>query len=67
MVRLEFPGFGSEENLQEISWDDWFEKFDANDLVLMVQDTTAGGDLSNFNKLVKRGKNREHSLHSSAQ
>jgi hypothetical protein len=55
MIRLEFPGFGSEEKLQEISWDDWFEKFDANNLALLVQETTAEGEQSNFNKLVKRG------------
>jgi len=54
MIRLDFPGYSGEESLQHISWDDWFEKFDENDLALMVQDTTAGGERSNFNKLVKR-------------
>jgi hypothetical protein len=40
--------------LQPISWDQWFDKFEQQDLALMVQDTTAGGEKSNFNKLVSR-------------
>jgi hypothetical protein len=54
MIRLNFPGYSGEESLQEISWDDWFEKFDENNLALIVQDKTARGQKSNFNKLVKR-------------
>jgi hypothetical protein len=54
MLRLEFPGYGGGESLQEISWDDWFEEFDTNDLALIVQDTTSEGEKSNFNKLVRR-------------
>jgi hypothetical protein len=55
MVRLDFPGYSGGESLQPISWDDWFEKFDERGLALLVQDTTARGQKSNFNKLVKRG------------
>jgi hypothetical protein len=40
--------------LQHISWDDWFAAFDENELALVVQDTTADGKPSNFNKLVSR-------------
>lgn len=54
MIRLEFSGFGSEQSLEEIEWDDWFSKFVENGLALLVQDETAGGQKSNFNKLVKR-------------
>jgi hypothetical protein len=39
-------------NLREISWDDFFEKFDSSDLELVYQEKTAGGRRSNFNKLV---------------
>jgi ferritin-like metal-binding protein YciE len=28
MLRLDFPGYTGGDSLQEISWDDWFEKFD---------------------------------------
>jgi hypothetical protein len=54
MIRLDFPGYSGEDSLEEISWDDWFEKFDASGLALLVQDTTASGTKSNFNKLVRR-------------
>jgi len=54
MIRLEFPRFGEEPKLQAIGWDDWFEKFDESGLALLVQEQTARGQKSNFNKLVKR-------------
>jgi hypothetical protein len=54
MIRLDFPGYSGEDSLEEISWDDWFEKFDDSGLALLVQETTAGGAKSNFNKLVRR-------------
>lgn len=54
MLRLNFPGYSGEESLEEISWDDWLQKFQERGLALMVQDTTAGGQKSNFNKIVSR-------------
>jgi hypothetical protein len=54
MIRLDFPGFTGEDSLEEITWDEWFEAFDENDLALLHQETTAGGQKSNFNKLIKR-------------
>jgi hypothetical protein len=54
MIRLDFPGYSGEDTLQEIDWDDWFQKFDESNLALMVQDQTADGQKSNFNKLVGR-------------
>jgi hypothetical protein len=54
MIRLDFPGFSGSETLQEISWDDWFEAFEENKLALLIQEETADGTRSNFNKLVSR-------------
>ena len=54
MIRLDFPGFSGAESLQEISWDEWFRSFDENNLALLHQDKTAGGQKSNFNKLISR-------------
>ena len=54
MIRLDFPGYSGADSLQEITWDEWFESFDENNLALLVQETTASGETSNFNKLVKR-------------
>ena len=68
MIRLDFPGYSGGESLEEISWDDWFEKFDDSKLALLVQDQTAGGEQSNFNKLVTRdgaGRSRTRSASAS--
>jgi hypothetical protein len=54
ILRLEFPGAtaSNDANLEEISWDQFFEKFDERGLALLYQEETAGGERSNFNKLV---------------
>lgn len=54
VIRLDFPGYTGEETLEQISWEEWLWKFDENNLALVVQDKTADGRISNFNKLVKR-------------
>jgi hypothetical protein len=54
MIRLDFPGYSGKDSLEEISWDEWFEKFDESKLALLVQEQTARGQQSNFNKLVSR-------------
>jgi hypothetical protein len=54
LIRLDFPGYTGEQSLEPISWDEWFAKFEDSGLVLLYQDATAGGEKSNFNKLVKR-------------
>jgi hypothetical protein len=54
MIRLDFPGYSGEGSLEQISWEDWFKKFDERNLALLYQETTAGGEKSNFNKIVSR-------------
>jgi hypothetical protein len=54
MIRLDFPGFTGSETLQPISWDEWFRAFEENNLALLIQEETADGTPSNFNKLVSR-------------
>lgn len=54
IIRIDFPGFSGEGKLHPISWEEWFDKFDEHDLVLLYQEETASGEVSNFNKLVKR-------------
>jgi hypothetical protein len=58
MIRLDFPGYSGAESLKKISWDEWFQRFDDSRLALVVQDKTARGQKSNFNKLVARGGDR---------
>lgn len=54
IIRLDFPGFGGGDSLEEISWDEFFEKFEDSQLALVYQEETADGGQSNFNKLVAR-------------
>jgi len=56
LLRIEFPGKpnAKDDKLQEIDWDEFFEKFDERGLALVYQDHTADGQKSNFNKLVSR-------------
>ena len=43
------------EGLELISWDAFFEKFDAEKLGFLHQDKTADGKISRFHKFVDRG------------
>ncbi len=53
ILRIDFPGY-SGGSLREISWEEWFEIFDKNNLALIYQEETKDGEQSNFNKLVSR-------------
>jgi len=54
MIRLDFPGYSGETSLEPVEWDEWFQKFDENNLALLVEDATARGEQSNFNKIIGR-------------
>ena len=54
ILRIDFPGYSGKTSLEEISWDEFFKKFDREKLAFIYQDQTATGERSNFNKLVKR-------------
>jgi hypothetical protein len=67
ILRFEFPNAPGhrDENLRPISWDDFFKKFDENNLELLYQKTTAEGAPSNFNKMI-HPESEEHSSHKTA-
>ena len=54
MIRLDFPGYSGERSLEPIEWDEWLDKFEESNLALLVEDETAGGEKSNFNKIIGR-------------
>jgi glutathione synthase/RimK-type ligase-like ATP-grasp enzyme len=64
IIRLAFPDAPNarDDALDEISWEEFFEKFDEAELALVYQEEAAGGDKSNFNKLIGRetAEAREH-------
>jgi len=54
ILRIDFPGYRGEEDLGEISWDEFFDQFEDSDLTFIYQETTAEGQTSRFCKLVRR-------------
>jgi hypothetical protein len=54
VLRIDFPGGAGEDQLEHISWDDWFTKFEAEKLAFLYQQKKADGSDSTFFKLVSR-------------
>lgn len=56
ILRIEFPDVpnAKDANLEKITWEDFFDKFDEQGLAFVHQDKLARGGRSNFAKLVKR-------------
>ena len=54
VLRIDFPGGAGEDQLEHISWEDWFAKFEENDLAFLYQEQKASGEDSTFFKLVSR-------------
>lgn len=54
VLRIDFPGGAGSERFEEISWEEWFHKFDENKLAFLYQEEKASGEQSTFFKLVSR-------------
>lgn len=54
LLRIGFPGYGQGESLEEISWEDFFKKFDEQNLAFLYQEETKSGQESRFFKFVRR-------------
>lgn len=54
IIRIMFPSapHHNDSSLKEISWDEFFAKFDKSGLALVYQEHTADGQPSDFNKLI---------------
>ncbi|HWT24233.1 MAG TPA: hypothetical protein VN213_12080 [Solirubrobacteraceae bacterium] len=52
ILRIDFQD--PDDRLEEISWDDWFQKFDEENLAFLYQEEKKDGETSTFFKLVKR-------------
>jgi hypothetical protein len=50
LLRIDYPGFTGEERLQKISWEEFFTKFDSENLAFLYQDEPD----SRFSKLIDR-------------
>jgi hypothetical protein len=54
VLRIDFPGGAGQDELEHISWDEWFEKFDQSNLAFLYQEEKKSGEGSTFFKLVNR-------------
>jgi hypothetical protein len=54
ILRFDFPGYSGDETLEQISWDAFFEAFEANELAVLYQEETGEGETSRFFKFVSR-------------
>jgi hypothetical protein len=53
VLRIDFPGGAGSDRLRHITWDEWFEKFDEEDLSFLYQQQKASGEDSTFFRLVR--------------
>jgi len=58
VLRIDFPGYSGEETLEAIAWDEFFEKFDKEDLEFLYQEQTEDGSTSRFCKFIRQSKPR---------
>jgi hypothetical protein len=54
LLRIDFPTGTSNPPLEPVSWDEFFEKFDAENLAFVYQDQKESGEESYFCKFVDR-------------
>jgi hypothetical protein len=55
LLRIDFPrGNDDETELEELTWDEFFEKFDDQRLAFVYQERTAAGARSRLNRFVSR-------------
>jgi hypothetical protein len=53
LLRIRFSE-DSSDDLEEVSWSAFFEKFDAEKLAFLYLDRTADGEVSRFHKFIER-------------
>ncbi len=55
ILRIDYTGFSGVDSLEPMSWDDWFQAFDKNELAFLYQDGVGSRKgTSRFSKLVDR-------------
>ena len=54
VLRIDYPGYSGKDSLEEISWEEFFDGFEKNELAFLYQEETKDGELSRFSKLVDR-------------
>jgi hypothetical protein len=57
LLRVDFPDHFGKGSLEEITWEEFFEKFEEAKLAFLYPEETAEGKKSNLNKIVSRESN----------
>jgi hypothetical protein len=60
VLRIDYPGFSGEGTLEAITWEEFFEAFDENNLAFLYQEQTKDGEISRFSKLIDRDSTEEN-------
>ena len=64
VLRIDYPGFTGEDTLEPITWEEFFEAFDENNLAFLYQEETKDGKESRFSKLISRDSEKSKAAHS---
>ena len=67
VLRIDYPGFSGEDTLESITWEEFFEAFEENNLAFLYQDETKDGGESRFSKLIARESAEEKGKAASAK
>jgi hypothetical protein len=58
IIRVDYPGYEGEA-LQTISWEEFFEAFEKNELAFLFQDKKKDGSESRFSKMISRNPDND--------
>ena len=59
VLRIDFPGYSGTDTLERISWEEFFDAFEKNNLAFLYQDEVSSGKQSRFSKLIDRDSAEE--------
>lgn len=54
LLRIHFPEYSGREELEQISWEEFFDKFEESRLAFLYQEKTKDGKISRFFKFTRR-------------
>lgn len=66
-LRVDFPGYSGQGRLEKLSWEEFFDTFDKEELGFLYQDKTRDGQTSKFFKFVAADEETESRFGSRAQ
>ena len=56
ILRIDYPQEGADNHLEEITWDDFFQKFEESGLAFLYQDFTNDKKISHFSRFIRRSE-----------